>query len=236
MHQKNRSFLQLGWFRSQDQGDLDKEEFKAVQPFLAEFFSRSLAAAAAAPAKLAAQAEVDVPAGAKASVKPPSEVGGSALPGGLAGCSSGGLAESAEPGGKGIKRPRSQVADDFADEMLRRVEQKTLSDSKELQLQLSNHDDKGRSWFDFFDRDKNGELEKDELTTALLKTFLGSHKITREQITSIVDSIWDAVDTDGSGSVHFGEFQMLREAIIAQLNHERVTQAVSRIVQKDHSG
>jgi len=79
-------------------------------------------------------------------------------------------------------------------------------------------------------------LEKDELTAALLKTFLGSHKITREQITSIVDSVWDAIDTDGSGSVHFDEFQTLRGAVIAQLNHERASQAVARIFSRDLCG
>jgi len=222
----NRSFLQLGWFRSQDRGDLDQEEFKAVQPFLAESLSRSLAAAAAAPPQPASQAELtdqppaadhqQVPIDAMEPVRSPTD--------------------SVEPEGKGLKRSRSKVADDFADGMQRRVEQKTLSDSKELQQQLSNNADRGRNWFDLFDCDKSGELEKDELTTALLKTFLGSHKITREQITSIVDSVWDAIDTDGSGSVHFGEFQTLREAVMAQLNHERVTQAVARIVSRDQCG
>jgi len=221
---KNRSFLQLGWFRPQDQGDLDKEEFKEVQPFLAESLSRSLAAAAAAPAAAPAAA-----AHATAS-QPPAEVGGDVPPGGS---STSGPSESVELDGKGLKRPRSKDADDFADGMLRRVAQKTLSNSKELQEQLRNNSDRGRSWFDFFDRDKSGELEKNELTTALLQTFLGSHKITREQITSIVESIWDAIDTDGSGSIHFGEFQTIREAVIAQLNHERVTEAVAGIVQSD---
>jgi len=223
---QSRSFLQLGWFRSQDRGDLDQEEFKAVQPFLAESLSRSLAAAAAAPPQPASQAELtdqppaadhqQVPIDAMEPVRSPTD--------------------SVEPEGKGLKRSRSKVGDDFADGMWRRVEQKTLSDSKELQQQLSNNADRGRNWFDLFDCDKSGELEKDELTTALLKTFLGSHKITREQITSIVDSVWDAIDTDGSGSVHFGEFQTLREAVMAQLNHERVTQAVARIVSRDQCG
>lgn len=233
---KNRSFLHFGWFRSQDQGDLDQEEFEAVQPFLAESLSRSLAAGATTSAEPAAQAQRTVPTDAMARVRPSTEVDGSVLSERLAASGAAVPTDSVEPEGKGLKRSRSEVADDFADGMLRRVEQKTQSDSCELQQQLGDNSDKGRRWFEFFDRDKSGELEKDELTAALLKTFLGSHKVTREQITSIVDSIWDAIDTDGSGSVHFDEFQTLRGAVIAQLNHERASQAVARIFSRDQSG
>merc|ERR1712073_258738 len=127
---------------------------------------------------------------------------------------------------RGLKRSRSKIADDLTEGVLRRVAQRKMSDSEELQKLLSSRADKGRGWFDRFDHDRSGELEKRELTTALLQTFLGSHKITREQVTSIVDSIWDAIDTDGSGSVHFDESQTLREAVMAQLGHERVTSAV----------
>jgi len=112
---------------------------------------------------------------------------------------------------------------------MRNVAQKKLIQSEDLQHKLSNNVDKGREWFNHFDFDKSGELEKGELTTALLQTFMGSHQMTREKITGIVDGVWDAIDTDGSGSVHFDEFQLLREALIAQLSHDRVTKAVARI-------
>jgi hypothetical protein len=226
---KDRPFLKLGWFRSQDHGDLDQDEFAAVKLFMAESLSRSLTAAAAAPAITVLPTQPIAPADTMVPIKPEAS-----LPEGVAACDDrepvpceGLVGDLTSGSPRGLKRSRSKVADNLTEGVLRRVAQRKMSDSDELQRQLSNCADKGRVWFDLFDHDRSGELEKNELTTALLQTFLGSHQITREQVTSIVDSIWDAVDTDGSGSVHFDEFQILREAVMAQLRHECVTSAIA---------
>jgi len=131
---------------------------------------------------------------------------------------------SSEP--RGTKRCNPE-ADALTQGVLRNVAQKKQAQSEELQQKLSNNNDKGREWFDHFDFDKSGELSKEEVRSALLQTLMGSHNITREEITSLVDGIWDAIDTDGGGSVDFDEFQGLREALMAQLSHERVTKAVA---------
>lgn len=136
--------------------------------------------------------------------------------------------ESISPELRGEKRPRSE-ADSLTDGVLRKVAQRKQVQSEDLQCKLRSNTDKGREWFDHFDFDKSGELSKPELITALLQTFMGSHQMTREKITDIVNGVWDAIDTDGDGSVRFDEFQVLREALIAQLNHERVARAVAQI-------
>mmetsp|Transcript_41105 Transcript_41105/g.114258 ORF Transcript_41105/g.114258 Transcript_41105/m.114258 type:complete len:324 (-) Transcript_41105:67-1038(-) len=183
----------LGAFRSKDQGDLDVDEFLPVQESMGESLARSLALAAAATS---APPAPPIPAGQAAASADPSEP-------------------------RGQKRPHPE-ADAFATGVLRSVARKKLVESEELQRMLSSNATKGREWFDHFDFNKSGELEKSELKTALLQTLMGSHRMTRETITSIIDGIWDVVDRDGSGSVHFNEFQMLREAVMAQLNHDTV--------------
>lgn len=190
---QKRPFFSLGWFRSEDQGDLDMEEFKSVQEFMKESLARSLAPSPASSPTVST-----------------------------------GTASTPEP--RGQKRSHSE-ADDLVQGVLRNVAQKKQVQSEELQCQLREVTDKGRQWFVYFDTDKSGELSRDELTNALLQTFMGSHEMTREKITSIVNAIWDAIDTDGGGSVSFDEFQILREALLAQLNHEQVRKAASEIVQ-----
>lgn len=205
---KSHSFLKLGWLRSKDQGNLDIDEFAPVQEFMKQSLARSLALKEGA---LAAAAIVP-----SASAQP---------------ASTDSIASSSH-GSQSLGQKRSHAeADTLTEGVLRNVARRKLTQSEELQSKLSNSIDKGRAWFEHFDRDRSGELEKVELTNALLQTFMGSHKVAQEQITSIVDGIWDAIDTDGSGSVNFDEFQMLREAIVEQLRHEKVANAVSRISQ-----
>jgi len=130
----------------------------------------------------------------------------------------------AEPHGEKRSRPET---DTLTDGVLRNVAQRKQVQSQELQCCLGDHSDKGLKWFNHFDFDKSGELSKPELITALLQTFMGSHQMSREKITSLVNGIWDAIDTDGSGSVHFDEFQILREALIAQLDHDGVAEVIA---------
>lgn len=113
---------------------------------------------------------------------------------------------------------RSQPEDSLTESVLRNVAQKRQVQSQELQQKLKSG--AGREWFTHFDFDKSGELSKSELTTALLQTFGGSHQMSRDKITAIVGGVWDSIDADGSGAIQFEEFQMLREAMVAQLQHE----------------
>jgi len=198
---KDRPFLEGGWLRSKDQGDLDRGEFLPVQEFMKESLARSRAPTTAAPA----------PALPAAPAAP---------------CGPAPAAHDGTPAGRGQKRP-SADADAFAEGLMRNVAQKKLRESEELQRQLSNDLDRGREWFNHFDFNGSGQLERGELITALLQTLMGNRQVSREQITSIVSGIWDAVDSDGTGSVSFGEFQLLREAVTAQLRHDAAAGACS---------
>eukprot|EP00930_Biecheleria_cincta_P102826 TRINITY_DN94657_c0_g1_i1.p1 TRINITY_DN94657_c0_g1~~TRINITY_DN94657_c0_g1_i1.p1 ORF type:complete len:318 (-),score=59.35 TRINITY_DN94657_c0_g1_i1:223-1176(-) len=131
---------------------------------------------------------------------------------------------------RGEKRVRSE-ADELVEGVVRNVAQKKQTQSEELQQKLRKLADKGREWFEHFDADKSGQLSQEELVNALLQTFMGSHQMTREKITSIVNGVWDAIDTDGGGSIDFDEFQVLRGALLAQLNHEQMAKVVSGIGQ-----
>lgn len=197
---KNHSFLRGGWFRAKDQGNLDEDEFPPVQAFMRE----SLAQSSVPPPTTTISTPVAPPSPRR-----------SAVP--------------AAPEPRGQKRPHPE-AESLTEGVLRSVSQKKLDQSEKFQHMLRDSADKGRKWFDHFDFNKSGQVEKGELTTALLQTFMGSHQMNRESITSIVDEVWDAIDCDGSGSTDFDEFQMLREAVVAQLNHEKVAKAANAIV------
>jgi len=184
---KNRSFLKGGWFRSKDQGDLDMDEFPAVQKFMEESLVKSLV-----------------------------ETRSLAVSG----------ADSTER--RGQKR-NSSDADTFLDGVGRNVAQRQMIQSEGLLHKLCCNANKGRAWFDYFDSDRSGGLEKGELISALLQTFVGSQHVPHEQVTSIVHGIWETIDTDGSGSVDFEEFQMLREALMAELNKDTVVKASGRM-------
>jgi Ca2+-binding EF-hand superfamily protein len=88
-------------------------------------------------------------------------------------------------------------------------------ESVDLEAMLSTGD--GRAWFDTFDIDGNGNLEKVEIIRALLQTC----KMPRDTTIAIVEAVWKMIDTDDSGSIDFGEFQPLREAIVQQFAHDR---------------
>jgi len=117
---------------------------------------------------------------------------------------------------RGQKRPLPEPALQVFD---RQVKQNHRARSEDRQQKL--RDNEGRAWFAEFDRDKNGSLSRAEVITAFVETVT-AHNMTPATITGIVDSIWDTIDTDGSGSVDFDEFQMLRESFVAQLDHDAV--------------
>jgi len=58
---------------------------------------------------------------------------------------------------------------------------------------------------------------------------MGSYNMTRDVITENVNHIWEAIDTDGGGSVCFDEFQPLRESLVAQMNQDQLPNRVAGI-------
>jgi len=128
---------------------------------------------------------------------------------------------------RGQKRSPHLGAEELAEGLRRRVAQKKEAQAEELQRMLFCKADEGRRFFDTFDHDRSGSIERKELESALLQTFMGSHQMDHGTAASIVDSVWDAVDCDGSGSISFQEFQLLRDALVAQLRHERAARPAS---------
>lgn len=75
------------------------------------------------------------------------------------------------------------------------------------------------AWFDYWDEDRSGHLDKDEVSRALVKTFRLYH-VDRSAVLSTLEVIWPIFDIDGSGQIDRQEFlapDNLAETIIAQL-------------------
>jgi len=187
---RSRSFFRLGFMRSKDQGDLDKDEFEKTQEYMKKAYAPIVSATVYATGVAAAD---------------------------VSGSSAQGLPQG---------QKRSQ---EFLEGFQRNVQGKKLTTSEELQKKLRDSNARGRAWFDEFDRDGNGQLDKKELITALLQTFMGSYNMTRDVITETVNHIWEAIDTDGGGSVCFDEFQPLRESLVAQMNQDQLPNRVAGI-------
>jgi len=82
-------------------------------------------------------------------------------------------------------------------------------------------------WFDYWDEDKSGSLDKWEVTRALAKTF--THHYSGESIQSsrafreTIDALWCIFDYDGNGTIDINEFCQpdgLGESICASLIHQ----------------
>ena len=82
--------------------------------------------------------------------------------------------------------------------------------------------DKGR-WFDFWDEDRSGELDQEEVVRALLKTLgLTSNQSQVASMRSTVQAIWPIFDTDGSGQIDRSEFIQpdgLADTVLATAGH-----------------
>jgi Ca2+-binding EF-hand superfamily protein len=80
-----------------------------------------------------------------------------------------------------------------------------------------------REWFAFFDEDSSGSLSQDEVTRALIKTFLPGASQNLEKLRemrSSVMAVWSLFDLDGSGEIDIHEFcarDGLADTIIASL-------------------
>ena len=63
------------------------------------------------------------------------------------------------------------------------------------------------AWYAFWDEDDSGELDKEEVVRALLKTLALTGDPTRVQMMrSTVEAIWPVFDDDGSGTIDRQEF------------------------------
>lgn len=63
------------------------------------------------------------------------------------------------------------------------------------------------TWFEFFDEDHSGSLDKEEVMRALVQTLrLGQDFERLEAVRNTVDAVWPIFDTDGSGTIEKDEF------------------------------
>lgn len=74
-------------------------------------------------------------------------------------------------------------------------------------------------WFSYWDEDRSGLLDKDEVARALIKTFR-LYNIDRSAVVGTLDVIWPIFDSDNSGTIDLTEFVAtdgLADTISAQL-------------------
>jgi len=80
------------------------------------------------------------------------------------------------------------------------------------------------AWYEFWDEDNSGSLNKEEVVRALLKTLKLTHDPLKVQMMrGTIDAVWCIFDDDGSGSIERGEFLRpgdgLADTIIATVEH-----------------
>lgn len=64
-----------------------------------------------------------------------------------------------------------------------------------------------QAWYEYFDEDRSGSLEQEEVVRALIKTLhLSSDQARVAEMRNTVQAIWPVFDSDGSGSIERGEF------------------------------
>jgi len=79
-------------------------------------------------------------------------------------------------------------------------------------------------WYNYWDEDNSGSLEKEEVVRALAKTLgLSTSPARVQQMRSTVDAIWAVFDADGSQSIERDEFlrpgEGLADTIVATMQH-----------------
>jgi len=63
------------------------------------------------------------------------------------------------------------------------------------------------AWFKFYDYDKSGTLEKEEVVRALCQTFKLGRDLERvNMMREIIGAVWGEFDHDGSGTIEEQEF------------------------------
>ena len=81
--------------------------------------------------------------------------------------------------------------------------------------------------YDYWDEDRSGSLEQEEVVRALLKTLqLTTDQERVAEMRSTVAAIWPIFDADGSGSIDRAEFLApgdgLADTIVAQMDRRDV--------------
>ena len=70
------------------------------------------------------------------------------------------------------------------------------------QFRDKSEEDQIQESFQFFDREKNGVITRKEL----INTFSSSRELSEEYIKSVVEIIFDKVDTNKNGTIEYKEF------------------------------
>jgi hypothetical protein len=107
----------------------------------------------------------------------------------------------------GIRRP---AEDDDSRNVRQRTHELQNSMQSDLLLKLLRDDEAG--WFAKFDKDKSGTISKSELIDALAATLAG--KLSKSAARSIIEGLWDCIDTNNSEEVDMGEFKNFREILL----------------------
>merc|ERR1711988_481608 len=79
-------------------------------------------------------------------------------------------------------------------------------------------------WFNYFDTDRSGYLDLEELVQALATTFGKSRPDEVASLRETVGAIWCAFDFDMNGEISMAEFTArdgLCDTVIANLNHRQ---------------
>ncbi|KAH9261377.1 hypothetical protein BASA81_000009 [Batrachochytrium salamandrivorans] len=113
--------------------------------------------------------------------------------------------------------PKSGLMADFKHKFQRPTGSNQLGESPKLSVGTM------RQWFEYWDQDGNGSLDKDEVIRALIKTFsLSSDLYKVNELRDTVNNIWGAFDFDGSGEISQQEFVQrevgLGESLVASLS------------------
>jgi hypothetical protein len=78
------------------------------------------------------------------------------------------------------------------------------------------------AWFDYFDRDRSGGIDRRELVAAIIETFGVQDPSKRADIASAVEACWGMMDFDANGTVSREEFLRpdgLADTIIANVHY-----------------
>jgi len=80
------------------------------------------------------------------------------------------------------------------------------------------------AWYEFWDEDRSGSLDKEEVVRALLKTLRMTHEPLQVQMMrGTIEAVWCIFDEDGSGCIERDEFLRpgdgLADTIIATVEH-----------------
>ena len=80
------------------------------------------------------------------------------------------------------------------------------------------------AWYEFWDEDRSGSLDKEEVVRALLKTLRMTHEPLQVQMMrGTIEAVWCIFDEDGSGCIERDEFLRpgdgLADTIIATAEH-----------------